>query len=99
MKRIITSAALCFTLAGCATGAPDMMLIQQATATRLGLASTDEVTITSLVKGTPSALGSSTVTYNAVTTKGRQFTCNTRMMPSLNPLDKPTYTEFECQPK
>ncbi|MBA7844074.1 hypothetical protein HV213_28315 [Klebsiella sp. RHBSTW-00484] len=99
MKRIIVPAALCFTLAGCATGAPDMMVIQQATATQLGLASTDEVTVSNVVKGKPSALGGSTVTYDAVTARGRKFTCNTMMMPNLNPLEKPTYTSFQCQPK
>ena len=99
MRKIFLTSALCFTLAGCATGAPDMMILQQATSTELGLASTDEVTISNVVKGKPSALGGSTVTYDAVTAKGRQFTCNTMMMPNLNPLEKPTYTSFKCQPK
>lgn len=99
MKRMITSVALCCTLAGCATGAPDLMLIQQATATQLGLASTDEVTVSNVVKGAPSALGGSSVTYSAVTARGRAFECSTLMMPSLNPLNKPDYSNFKCQPK
>lgn len=99
MKRMLITSTLCIALSGCATGAPDIMVIQQATATRLGLSSTDEVTISNTVKATPDALGASKVTFEATTAKGRKFACYTTMMPSLNPLDKPTYTDFECQPK
>lgn len=102
MKRkigIMLSAAVVFTLTGCATGAPDTMLLQQGAANVLGLASTDELTISNIQKGEANALGSSTVVYDAVTAKGRNFTCNTLMMPNLNPLEKPTYTKIECQPK
>ncbi|OMQ24394.1 hypothetical protein [Serratia oryzae] len=98
-SKIILSAAVALTLTGCATGAPDTMLLQQGTVNVLGLASTDELTLSNIQKGEANALGSSNVVFDAVTAKGRKFSCQTLMMPSLNPLDKPTYGEFKCQPK
>jgi len=92
---LLTALSLSF-LSGCATGAPDPLIIQQATASRLGLASTDEVTISNVVKAQPDALGGSKVTFDATTAKGRKFACNTLMMPNLNPLEKPSYSTFEC---
>jgi hypothetical protein len=99
-KKTALVAVLSLTvLTGCATGAPDPLILQQATSTRLGLASTDEITLSNVVKAAPDALGGSTVTFDAVTAKGRKFGCQTRMLPNLNPLEKPTYTTFECSPK
>lgn len=86
-------------ISGCATGAPDTMLLQQGTTNKLGLSSTDEVTISNIQKGTANVLGSSIISWDAVTTKGRKFTCQTLMMASLNPLEKAPYGEFDCQPK
>ncbi|WP_312952744.1 hypothetical protein [Superficieibacter sp.] len=86
-------------LAGCAAGAPDTMKLQQATATKLGLGSTDEVTLSNIQQSKPDILGGSTVTLDATTAKGRKFSCSTLMMPSLNPLEKPTYTSFDCAAK
>lgn len=37
-------------ISGCATGAPDTMLLQQGTTNKLGLSSTDEVTISNIQK-------------------------------------------------
>jgi hypothetical protein len=96
---MILSVAVVLTLTGCATGAPDTMRLQQGAANVLGLASTDELTISNIQKGEANALGSSDVVFDVVTTKGRKFSCQTLMMPSLNPLEKPTYSEIKCQPK
>ncbi|WP_058913256.1 hypothetical protein [Entomohabitans teleogrylli] len=101
MKKITLplTLGLAVLLTGCATGAPDMMRLQQGTTNELGLSSTDEVTLSNVVKGPASALGGSTVTWDATTTKGRKFSCKTLMMPSLNPLEKAPYGNFECAPK
>lgn len=96
---LIFTLATVMTLAGCATGAPDTMRLQQGTVNVLGLASTDELTLSNIQKGEANALGSSNVVFDAVTARGRKFQCQTLMMPNLNPLDKPTYGEFKCEPK
>ncbi len=100
MLKITVLTLLSLTLlAGCATGAPDPMIIHQATTTTLGLASTDEVTVSNIKQSASNSLGANTVTFDATTTKGRKFACSTKMMPSINPLEKPTYSTFKCEPK
>lgn len=100
MNKSLSGFAFCvFLLAGCATGEPASMLLHQATTTRLGLASTDEVTIANIHKAPADLLGGSKVTYDATTAKGRKFACSTLMMPSINPLEKPQYSNIECAPK
>ncbi|QKJ86308.1 hypothetical protein PMPD1_1349 [Paramixta manurensis] len=90
---------LCFvvaaaaTLAGCSS-TPNTLKLQQATTNTLGLASTDEVTLSNVQKGEPNALGGSEVTFDAVTGKGRKFKCKTFMIPGF--LDEPTYSDFSC---
>jgi len=101
MKKIILPVVISIIclVSGCATGAPDAMILQQGTTNKLGLSSTDEVTISNIVKGPSNALGSSIVTWDALTTKGRKFSCQSLMMASLNPLEAAPYGDFKCQPK
>ncbi len=80
-------------LTGCMSN-PNSLKLQQGTTNILGLASTDEVTLSNIQKGTPNALGGSEVTFDATTAKGRKFKCKTFMIPGL--LAEPTYSDFSC---
>ncbi|TCV98308.1 hypothetical protein [Biostraticola tofi] len=83
-------------LAGCSS-TPNQLKLHQGTANLLGLASTDEVTLSNVQKGTPDALGGSTVTFDATTARGRKFACKTFMIPGL--LAEPSYGDFSCAQK
>lgn len=49
-KTSLLTSAIAVLLPGCATGAPDTMALQQDTRNKLGLSSTDEVTLRNIVK-------------------------------------------------
>lgn len=99
MKKIIALSFLTLLLAGCGSTNVDPMLNQKLAANKLGLASTDEVTISNVKEGEADALGAKTVTFDAVTGKGRRFVCSYRVTPSLMPFDKPSITGSKCAPK
>ncbi|KGT94207.1 hypothetical protein NG99_10175 [Erwinia typographi] len=96
MKKVllaVSAAVMLLSVAGCSS-TPNTMKLQQGTTNLLGLASTDEVTLSNIQKGTPNALGGSDVTFDATTAKGRKFKCKTFMIPGL--LAEPTYSDFTC---
>lgn len=92
----LVTAAAAVSLAGCATVSTNALLVPIQTATAqatLGLASSDEVTISN-VKRTPGALpGAETATYTATTATGRTYQCtaivNTGMIGEAPIVDTP----------
>ena len=94
----VAAATLVATLTGCATGAPDTMTLQQAATNAIGLASTDEMTLSNVRKSPPNLLGGTIVSYTATTTKGRKFNCTAFLTPGMPPLTKDQYSNFKCEP-
>ncbi|MFT2793953.1 hypothetical protein ACMV5I_28630 [Serratia sp. T13T92] len=88
-------------LVGCAAVSPDLLVLQNHTASKLGLASTDEVILTNLHQSEPNAFNGRTIMWDAKTAKGRQFQCSLFVTPPLNPLEKVSYRyqDVECQPR
>jgi hypothetical protein len=95
--KTIAAAVLATGLSACGTAQMNMIEVQTATAKTLGLASSDEITITDVKYGTKNALGGTPTSYVATTGKGRRFACSVFMIPGLTPLDKPTYSDWKCQ--
>lgn len=64
-------------LAGCSTMSVNEAIVplQTETAKMIGLASSDELTISNVKAGEPDKLGGQQLTYTATTTKGRVFNC------------------------
>ncbi|PKH24779.1 hypothetical protein CIG19_07125 [Enterobacterales bacterium CwR94] len=85
MKKYFAASALVLTLAGCTTMKTDQAipLLQAETAKMLGLASSDEITVTQVNGAAPDALGGQKLNYRATTDKGRIFDCSSLMMPGL----------------
>ncbi|WP_426206041.1 hypothetical protein [Pseudomonas sp. TWP3-1] len=82
------------TLSGCATN-PNVLQMHKVTAETLGLASTDELTMGPVTKGTPDFLGGTPLTFEATTAKGRKFNCSTYMTPGIL-LEPPKYSRLTC---
>ncbi|WGS48499.1 hypothetical protein LFL96_11935 [Paraburkholderia sp. D15] len=100
-KAIGTAAALALTgvmLSACGTTQMNMINVQTSTAKTLGLASSDEITVTNVKYGQKNALGGQQVSYDATTGKGRRFACTVFMIPGLTPINPPTYNDWECHP-
>ncbi|GBU15263.1 hypothetical protein AwPolaro_06410 [Polaromonas sp.] len=97
IKSTLLLLPIVLVLTACATGAPDTLKLQQATSLRLGLGSTDELSLTKIKEETPDALGGKKITYLATTARGRKFNCSTLMMPGL-PINPPSYSAVECTP-
>lgn len=88
MKKNYLFAAACLTaltLSGCATmSTTDAMVpLQSSTAQMLGLASSEELTITNVNAEAPDALGGQKYTYRATTKSGRIFDCSAMMTPGI----------------
>lgn len=104
-KRIIRirnsagAAAILLMLTACGTTQMNMIDVQTSTAQTLGLASSDEVTITNVQYGEKNTLGGQKVSYDATTARGRRFVCTAFMIPGLTPFDKPTFNDGECHPR
>ena len=81
-------------LSGCATN-PNVLQMHKVTAETLGLASTDELTMGPVTKGTPDFLGGTQLTFEATTAKGRKFNCSTYMTPGIL-LEPPKYSRLTC---
>jgi len=72
-------------LAGCSTMSVNDAIVplQTETAKMIGLASSDELTISNVKAGEPDKLGGQQLTYTATTTKGRVFNCSSMQTPGL----------------
>ena len=72
-------------LAGCATMSTTnaMVPLQSETAKMLGLASSDELTLTNVNAEPPNALGGQNYTYTATTKSGRVLNCSALMTPGI----------------
>jgi hypothetical protein len=89
--------AITLGLAGCASPAPDVMILQLATTEVLGLPSTDDVTLSNIAKGSSDALGARIVSYTATTEKGPRFACSALMTPDPV-VRKSQYSLVKCKP-
>jgi len=94
----VVLAATVLALSACGTTQLNMIDVQNSTAKTLGLASSDEITISNVQFGQKNALGGQNVNYNATTGKGRRFTCTVFMIAGLTPINPPTYDNWECHP-
>jgi hypothetical protein len=99
LKTAVISAVLVTGLSACGTTQMNMIDVQTTTAKTIGLASSDELTISNVKYGQSTSLGGKPVTYDATTARGRKFGCSVFMIPGLTPLDKPAYREWECHPR
>ncbi|MGS1120767.1 hypothetical protein [Rhodanobacter sp. UC4436_H3] len=84
-NALTASCLFALALSGCATmSTTDAMVpLQTETAHMLGLASSEELTITDVNAGKPDALGGQDYTYTAATKSGRTFDCSARMTPGI----------------
>lgn len=84
-RRFIAALATAVTLTGCATMSTNDAIVplQAETARIIGLASSDELTVTDVHAGKPDAMGGQRLSYTATTTKGRIFKCTSLMTPGL----------------
>ena len=87
MKKVLMLVVAVTLLAGCGANKHDEMRTQRLTAQELGLASTDEVTLSNVKEGEADALGGKRITFNARTNKGRNFACSYLSTPALLPFD------------
>ncbi|MDR5759321.1 hypothetical protein [Caballeronia sp. LZ035] len=102
-KRVMfygaAASAMCLVLSACGGTQLNMTEMQTTTAKTLGLASSDEITVTNVQYVKKNAIGGSKISYDATTARGRKFTCTAFVIPGLTPLDKATYTDGECHPR
>ncbi|WP_226467905.1 hypothetical protein [Luteimonas panaciterrae] len=98
-KLIHAAILVAVLVTGCATMTTDQAIVplQTETAKILGLASSDELTVTNVRAGTADSLGGQDISYVATTTKGRKFDCTARMMPGVL-LSAPTLSAPSCHP-
>jgi hypothetical protein len=99
IRNAVVIAAFGAVLSACGTTQMNMIDVQTATAKTLGLASSDEITITNVKYGQKNALGGQQVGYDATTSRGRRFSCTAFMIPGLTPLNPPTFNNGECHPR
>jgi hypothetical protein len=99
IRTVVVMTAVGAALAACGTTQMNMIDVQSATAKTLGLASSDEITISNTKYGEKNALGGQQVSYDATTTRGRRFSCTAFMIPGLTPLNPPTFNNGECHPR
>ena|ERR1700710_1797239 len=94
-----TASSLCILLSACGGTQLNMTEMQTTTAKTLGLASSDEITVTNIQYVKKNSIGGSEISYDATTARGRKFVCTAFVIPGLTPLDKATYSNGECHPK
>lgn len=85
-------------ITGCATGEPDPISLSKLTAWQWGLASSDEVQISSISKTQATAIGGENLRYFATTARGKQYKCEAFMAPSLLPAanEADNYSHVRC---
>jgi hypothetical protein len=98
-KYSYVAALVVVALSGCSTMSANEAVVplQAETAKIVGLASSDELTVTDVQANKPEALGGQELSYTATTTKGRVFHCTATMMPGLL-ASPPTVTAPSCTP-
>lgn len=99
LGKMLVAVAAVVAMSGCTTMGTNEAIVplQSATAQMIGLASSDELSVTNVKAGTPDSLGAQDLSYTATTKNGRRFDCTARMMPGLL-LSKPTLTTPSCTP-
>lgn len=82
---LAASCIMALAVSGCATmSTTDAMVpLQKETAQMIGLASSDDLTITNVNAEQPNALGGQNYTYTATTKQGRVFDCKAFMTPGI----------------
>ncbi|MUK91888.1 hypothetical protein GNP80_05490 [Aliivibrio fischeri] len=100
MKKIILSLTIAIGLTGCVQMDKNQAIVdlQLKTMNRLGLSSSDELTISEVVFSKPNAMGQEAIKYIATTSQGRVLECNTTLMPSVIG-SAPTLLDPTCKPK
>lgn len=99
-KVVLFASAMSFmVLSGCTTMSVNQAIVplQTATAQMIGLASSDELTVSDVKASQPDKLGAQTLSYTAKTANGRVFQCQATQMPGLL-LNKPTLSNPTCTP-
>jgi len=99
MKKLLLLAAIGIGLSACGTAQVNMTEMQTQTAKTLGLASSDEITVTNVRYTKKNAIGGTELTYDATTARGRRFACSAFVIPGLTPLDMASWSDGECHPK
>jgi hypothetical protein len=98
LKTIAIAMAAALALSACGTAQLNMIQVQTATAKTLGLASSDEITISNVQYEKVNSIGGQNFSYDATTVRGRRFTCTGFIVAGLTPLDKPKLSREECHP-
>lgn len=98
-QRILLPFAMFVAVSGCTTMGTNEAIVplQSATAQMIGLASSDELTISNVKAGAPDPLGAQQLSYVATTTKGRTFNCTSHMTPGLL-TTPPSLSQPSCVP-
>jgi len=98
---LLPALALAAMITGCATDEPDPISLSKLTAWQLGLASSDEVQISSMSKTQATAIGGDNLKYFATTARGKQYKCEAFMAPSLLPAtdEAENYSHVRCYPR
>jgi hypothetical protein len=86
-------------LSGCSTMSTNDAIVplQAQTAQMIGLASSDELTVSNVQATQPNALGGQQLSYTATTERGRVFDCTALMTPGLLTAP-PTVSAPSCTP-
>jgi len=86
-------------MAGCTQMQPNDAIVplQAATAQMIGLASSDELTVSNVQATNPDGLGGQQLSYTATTMRGRVFSCSALMTPGLL-TEPPKVSAPHCTP-
>lgn len=99
MPRTLALAGVTVLLTACGSNQVNMTQMQTETAKTLGLASSDEITVSNVRYQKKNSVGGSELTYDAVTARGRKFACSAFVMAGLTPLDEAAWTDGKCTQK
>lgn len=86
-------------VAGCSTMDKNVAIVQlqKTTASTMGLASSDELTVSNVSFGEADAFGGQTISYRAKTQRGRILDCHANLQPGLL-TTPPSVTNPVCVP-
>ncbi len=99
MKKLLIIGVAAITLTACVSMDKNVAVVQlqNATASMLQLASSDELTISRVNIGEADALGSQSVAYRATTARGRILDCKATLMAGTV-ITSPSVTTPSCTP-